>query len=141
MYSRSVSTPEHRIKDSASLIMICAGRGVAGGWARRQWGQGVSRGCYTCCSERCGAELGQRQAGWPGGPSGSASHRVRRVCPGTSGSVWRCFWFVTAWARELPASHSGDLPSISVSSSLMKIIGKSKWVNTRSVFRKVADMY
>ena len=44
MYSRSVSTPEHRIKDSASLIMMCAGRGVAGGWARRQWGQGSSQG-------------------------------------------------------------------------------------------------
>lgn len=44
---------------------------------------GAGRGCYTCCRERCGAELGQRQAGGPGDPQAVLLTRGHSVCPGT----------------------------------------------------------
>lgn len=96
---------------------------------------GAGRGCYTCCRERCGAELGQRQAGGPGDPQAVLLTRGHSVCPGTFDIPPPPRPpFVTAWGGALPASRGGDLPSISVCSSLMKIIGKSKWANTCSLF-------
>ena len=65
--------------------------------------------------------------------------RLPRAIPSAQGH--RHFSFVTAWDGVLPASRGGDLPSISVCSSLLKIVGKSEWANTYSLFRRVADMY